>query len=74
MGLAHQRIEQSAMAAVSTLGSIPPLQVEHPVVLRKEMVERHPIPNPMGRPGMRVIDGRTYEVTADTVEAAFLGS
>jgi hypothetical protein len=38
--------------------------------MRLELVERGKVPDPLARPDVRQIDGRTYEVTAETVEMA----
>ena len=45
-------------------------QVPHPVTLRVELTERNQIPYASQRPYMKIIDGRTFEVEADTVEDA----
>lgn len=68
---AHQRLEDKAFTAVRAIKSFVPPHVETPVTLRKEMMERIAIPHESVRPNIRVIDGRTYETTADSVESAF---
>ncbi len=70
--VAHGRIEERATEAVSRIGDIPPMQIERPVTLRRELVERGRLPNAWARAEVRIVDGRTYEVTADTVEQALL--
>jgi len=65
---AHERIRQGAARAVGKCRAIRPYRVAHPVRMRLELVSRGVVPTP--KPGLRVIDGRTYEVTAPTVEAA----
>jgi len=70
---AHARIERAAAEAVGRTAEIAPMPVDRPVTLRKEVVERGSIPN-AERPGLRILDGRTYEVTADTVEKALFGA
>jgi len=70
---AHALIAEKAKLALSRAGDIAPLQVEKPVTVRREMVERRSIPHELGRPNVKIIDGRTYEVTGNTVEEAFLG-
>ncbi len=62
---AHALIERKAFEAVSKIGTIKPRVLGSPVVLRKEMVERL---SP-GRAG-RLIDARTVEITAESVEKA----
>ncbi len=68
--VAHQRIRDGAAKAVEkcAAGKIEPYRVKHPVTMRLELVSRGRVP--AGRPGVKVVDGRTYEVTADTVEGA----
>lgn len=67
----HKLIELKAAEAVSGIGNATPMSIERPVTLRKEMVERQPIPRDLARPCINIIDGRTIEATADTVEQAF---
>lgn len=69
---AHRLIEEKAAEAVKKIGEIPPLALERPVTLRRELVERGGIPNDFGRKDVKIVDGRTFEFTADTVEAAFM--
>lgn len=70
METAHALIAQKAEEAVRRYREIPPLAVQRPVTLRKEMGEWQPLPLPPARPDIRFIDNRTCEVTADTVEEA----
>lgn len=71
---AHRLIEEKAAEAVGRAGRIAPLKVERPVTLRVEHVERLPVPRAsLLRPGLEVIDGRTFEIKAPTVEEALLG-
>jgi len=65
---AHEIIRDSAARAVKSIGRIKPYKVAHPVTMRLEMVSRKIVP--AHRPDVKVIDGRTYEVTAPTVEQA----
>lgn len=65
---AHQRIREGAAQAVRQCRNLPPYRVEHPVTLRLELVSRGVVP--VHRPHVKVVDGRTYEVTAPTVEEA----
>ncbi|MCA1808318.1 MAG: M55 family metallopeptidase [Lentisphaerae bacterium] len=69
---AHRLIESSTAAAIRRIGDIKPVQVQKPVTVRTEVVERGQIPRD-GADGFRVLDGRTYERTADTVLKAWLG-
>ena len=45
-------------------------KVAAPITLRVELTERNQIPYPSQRPYLKVIDGRTFEVSADSVEQA----
>ncbi len=67
---AHRLIEETAAAAVRRAASIEPLRVTKPVTMRLEVIERGGIPGGPGRPDLKVLDGRTVETTADSVEAA----
>ena len=66
--VAHERIRDGASRAVRQCREIRPFKVRRPVRMRLELVSRGVVP--AGRAGVRVIDGRTYEVTGPTVEAA----
>lgn len=68
---AHELIRVKVIEAVSRMDTIPLVVAERPIVMRVEMVERHAIPNSYAKVAMRVIDARTYEVSAETVEQAF---
>lgn len=70
---AYDLIRRKAAEAVrkAETGVIRPFTVESPVTLRLELVERGQIPDPLARPDIQVIDGRTYEVSDETVESAF---
>ncbi len=63
---AHKRITLGAEKAVRKCGKIKPHKVRSPVTFKLELVERGQVP--VGRKGVKVIDGRTYEVTGKTVE------
>jgi D-amino peptidase len=64
---AHQLIREGAARAVQNCKKIKPLKIKSPVKLRLELVSRGRLP---ARPEVRIIDGRTYEVTGKTVEEA----
>jgi D-amino peptidase len=68
---AHRLIEEKSAEAVKSRGKIKPLQIKRPVTIRKELIERGTIPNMTGAPDCKIIDGRTWEVTGDSVEQAF---
>jgi D-amino peptidase len=71
-GRAYELIRQKSAEAVARAktGGFQPMWVDHPVTMRLELVERGKVPDPLARPDVRQIDGRTYEVTAETVEMA----
>ncbi len=66
---AHRRLAAATREAIGRMGQIEPLRVGRPVTLRTEVMERCAIP--AARPGVRILDGRTYERTGSTVEEAF---
>jgi D-amino peptidase len=65
---AHRLIAAGCEKAVARCKEARPYKVKHPVRMRLELVSRGTVP--AGRDGVKVIDGRTYEVTAPTVEQA----
>lgn len=68
---ALKRITEGAAKAVQSCKEIKPYKVKKPVTMRLEHVSRGIVP--VSRPYVKVIDGRTYEVTGATVaEALFL--
>lgn len=66
----YDLIVAKSKEAVEKVGSIKPLKVKKPVKMRLELVSRGSVPNTDSKPYAKVIDGRTYEVTGDTVEQA----
>ncbi|NLE14104.1 MAG: M55 family metallopeptidase [Clostridiales bacterium] len=69
---AYALLREKAIAAVKNIDKMKPFTVETPVTLRCELVERGRLPFSNGRDYLKIIDGRTYEVTADKVETALL--
>jgi D-amino peptidase len=67
---AHRLIREKAAEAVQKAGSIAPFVVEAPVTARLERVSRGRLPVRGEKPYVRIVDGRTYEVVADSVEQA----
>ena len=69
---AYSLIRQASAQAVqlAKTGQVKPYTVKTPVRLRLELVERGLVPGELARPDLARIDGRTYEVTAATVEEA----
>ncbi|MCX7015898.1 MAG: M55 family metallopeptidase [Candidatus Sumerlaeota bacterium] len=66
---AHELITEGAERAVRAGRSIPPYKVPGPVTIRLELVSRGRLP--VKRKDVRILDGRTYEVTGPSVEEAF---
>lgn len=69
-GKAYELLRQKTIEAVKNIANTKPLVYEKPVVLRMEYTERFVMPMACEKPYMKIIDGRTYEVTADTMEEA----
>ena len=67
---AHKLITGCATEAVQKIGQIKPHKVEPPVTARLERVSRGRLPVRGEKPYVKIIDGRTYEVTGDSVEQA----
>lgn len=65
---AHRLVSEGAAKAVRECGKIKPYKVRHPVRMRLELVSKGKVP--AERENLKVIDGRTYEVTGADVEQA----
>lgn len=63
-------IRKKTAEAVSKIDVITPLAAHSPVTLRVEVTERTAMPSPVEKPYCRIIDSRTYEVDAASVEEA----
>jgi D-amino peptidase len=68
---AWKLIEQKTIEAIGRIGSIKPAQVSHPVTIRKQMLSPLNMNQWKDKPGVRIVDNRTTEKTANTVEEAF---
>ena len=70
--LAKAKIENAVKEAIDAFrrGEVSYYHVSKPITLRVEKTERNQLPNSAAKPYMRIIDGRTYEVTGETVEEA----
>ena len=68
---AHDLITAKTMEAISKIESIPMPEVKSPVKFKVEVVERGTLPSEK-KAGIKLIDGRTYEVSSDTLESALL--
>ena len=71
---ARRLIFETAAEAYRHASEIRPVVWDSPVVFRVEVTERTQLPNTYAKPYMRLIDGRTYEVTGDTMEEALFRS
>lgn len=67
---AHELIRATARRSVERLAEMKVLKTPAPVHFRVELMERIPLPNPRSCPGLKILDGRTFEVEAETVEDA----
>ncbi len=65
---AHQLIRKGCEQACREYKRFKPYKVKKPVTMRLELVSRGKVP--VHRPDVKVIDGRTYEVKARSVEEA----
>jgi len=63
-------IVRRSSEAVGKAPSIEPLRVKSPVTMRLELVSRGNLPHLDSKPYAKIIDGRTYEVTGESVEQA----
>lgn len=68
---AWELIRQKTIEAIGKIGSIKPVEVPHPVTIRKQMLNPLNVDYWKARPGVRILDDRTMEKTAATVEEAF---
>lgn len=67
---AHRRISRAAKEAVAAAEQVEPFLIEPPVTARLERVSRGRLPVHGEKPYVKIIDGRTFEVTGDSVEQA----
>ena len=65
---AHELIRSRASEAVQKADQITPHLLPKPIKIQLELVERRQLPPKHAKPYMNIIDGRTYEVTANSVE------
>ena len=64
-------LRSAVLEAVSKAKDIRPCVFDKPIKIRFERTERTPLPKPLSKPGLEIIDGRTYELTDDSLESAF---
>lgn len=67
MKKAHQKIADCTAEAIRRWKEIPVYQQSGPYTLRVELCERGTLPFVAGDPRVRIIDGRTYEITVSTI-------
>ncbi len=67
----HELITAKTIEAIGKIKSIPLPETTSPAVLKRELVERGTLPSAES-PGITLIDGRTYEISRDTLEKALL--
>ena len=66
--LLREKTIEAIRHAEANPDSVKPLQYAKPITMRVELVERGILPSSYAKPYMKIIDGRTYEVTGDTME------
>lgn len=67
---AHKLLFEKAKEAVQKAAGQTPYVVQPPIAMKFEKMERNRVPRQSVKPYMTVQDGRTFTVTADTVEEA----
>lgn len=68
---AHRLLSEKTVMAVKNAEKATPFQAGKPAELRVELTERQLLPKHSVDSSMKILDGRSYLVTADTVEEAF---
>lgn len=67
---AHRLVRDTAKEAVRKAPEMEPYVIEPPITARLEKVSRGRLPVHETNPHVRILDGRTYEATGDSVEQA----
>lgn len=70
-GKAHQLIREKTVEAIQKLPEIKPFTFPAPVEFKVELMERVQLPGTLGKPWIKIHDGRTYSVTAQTLTEAY---
>ena len=65
---AHELIFRKSMEAVQNYNKYNPFSFEKPLSCRVEVTERTCLPNAYRAPYVEILDGRTYKVSADSIE------
>ena len=71
---AHKLIFDTAKKAVENIKNAKPLVFDKPIRFRVDLMDRVPLPNLHNHPDVKIIDGRSYELEAETVEKALFRS
>lgn len=66
----YEHVTAKTLEAVRSLDTMELLVYEKPITLRVEVTERNAIPSEYAKPYLKIINGRTYEVVADSMEEA----
>ena len=69
-GKSHAIIREKTIEAIKNFANTKPLQYDKPIRFRCELMERFPMHSQYAKPYMKIIDGRTFEVTGETMEDA----
>jgi len=64
-------IRRCTKEAIEKLSTMQIYRLDKPLTLRRELVERGNLPSDLGKPYLKIIDGRTFEITANTIEEIF---
>jgi len=67
---AHALLREKTIEAIRNFPNTKPFVFDKPIVLRTEVIERGAMPNQFSKPYLNIIDGRTFEVTGETMEEA----
>ena len=65
---AYDLLREKTIEAIRNAGAAKPFVFDKPITMRVELTERGILPSSYAKPYMKIIDGRTYEVTGDTME------
>lgn len=68
--VAHQLITEKTEQAVKKCKQIKALELELPLTVRLELVSRGKVPYRNQHPQVKIVDGRTFECTAQTMQEA----
>jgi len=66
-GKAHKKLAECTKEAIRRFKDIPLHSRQKPYTLRVELIERGILPFTAGDPRVKILDGRTYELTVDSI-------